>query len=378
MKERLLEFLGELRRAGLRCSTSEGLDAFDAVAAAGIERERLREALAATLVKDHADRATFDSVFDRYFALPRASRKAKGRRMPAAEGEGRGGPGAGGGRAPAPPPEMPSLATGRPSSDKPGQRGQREKEESRAAQRLARRRALLHVPFREMGPREVEEADDLVRELADRLRSRCSLRLRRARRRRPDMRRIIRRAASRGGVPIELFHRRPRPGKSDLVGLVDLSHSTETAAAFLLALLAPARRFFRAAVLFAYVDDLTEITYEKGHVVPHDALDLNARSDFGRVLQRLTAEHERRLGRNTVVLVLGDARNNRRPPRADLLRRVGRGVKALVWLNPEAVERWDTGDSVVASYARHIDLLLPVFDLSSLAAGLRRVTELAM
>ena len=70
MKEQLVGFVDALRQAGLTPSVSESLDAVAAVARAGIDRPVLRETLAATLVKDHADRGTFDDVFDRYFALP--------------------------------------------------------------------------------------------------------------------------------------------------------------------------------------------------------------------------------------------------------------------------------------------------------------------
>src|SRR5262249_42095128 len=66
----LLGFFDALRQVGLEPSVGETLDATLAVREVGIERPLLREALAAALIKDHAQRATFDDVFDRYFALP--------------------------------------------------------------------------------------------------------------------------------------------------------------------------------------------------------------------------------------------------------------------------------------------------------------------
>jgi uncharacterized protein len=164
--------------------------------------------------------------------------------------------------------------------------------------------------------------------------------------------------------------RRPRPGKTDLLALVDLSYSTATAAQFLLALLSPAHACFRRVTLLAYVDTPVEISVEDGHVIPHEPLDLNARSDFGKVLQKLGDQHEPRLGRNTVLLILGDARNNRRPPRADLLARLRHRVRAVFWLNPEPPERWKTGDSVMAVYARHADFVFAAHDLTTLAAAM--------
>src|SRR5262249_47863365 len=53
-----------------RISVAESIDAMNAVAAAGLEQARLREALAATLIKDEADRAIFDETFTKFFAAP--------------------------------------------------------------------------------------------------------------------------------------------------------------------------------------------------------------------------------------------------------------------------------------------------------------------
>ena len=229
---------------------------------------------------------------------------------------------------------------------------------------------LLHELFRLMDGRDVEALRDLVAELSRRLRVRWSRRIARSARGRLDLRRTIRRALSRGGIPIELVLRAPRPGKADLVALVDLSYSTATAAEFLLALLAPARRFFRRVTLFAYVDRPCPVSFEGGHVVPHARLDLNARSDFGAVLKVLADRGDVALGRNTVLLILGDARNNRRPPQTALLRDLHRAVRSVVWLNPEPPERWNTGDSVMATYERHCDAVLAAWSPRTLTAAL--------
>jgi uncharacterized protein len=80
---RILEFIGDLRRAELRVSTSEALDALAAAAVVGLgDRQSFRAALAATLVKESRDVPTFDRLFDLYFldlqALGAGLRKALG------------------------------------------------------------------------------------------------------------------------------------------------------------------------------------------------------------------------------------------------------------------------------------------------------------
>jgi uncharacterized protein with von Willebrand factor type A (vWA) domain len=66
--ERHVDFVGALRRAGLRISIAESIDATRAVAAVPLhDREVLRAVYAATLVKRQTDRRAFDTVFDLYY-----------------------------------------------------------------------------------------------------------------------------------------------------------------------------------------------------------------------------------------------------------------------------------------------------------------------
>jgi len=88
MDQRILEFIGDLRRAELRISPSEALDALAASSEIGLEhRETFKTALASTLVKEARDLPTFDRIFDLYFldleALGPGSRKPWVPRTPA-------------------------------------------------------------------------------------------------------------------------------------------------------------------------------------------------------------------------------------------------------------------------------------------------------
>ena len=83
MDQRILEFIGDLRRAEMRISPSEALDALAASAEIGLDdRETFKSALATTLVKESRDLPTFDRLFDLYFldlqALGAGLKKALG------------------------------------------------------------------------------------------------------------------------------------------------------------------------------------------------------------------------------------------------------------------------------------------------------------
>src|SRR5262245_30152886 len=90
MRERIHAFVQALRGQGVEVSVAEGLDAMWAVAAAGVEREVLREALAACLVKDEGDRPIFDPLFDELFPAIGAGGGEEGRRKRRTKGPGGG------------------------------------------------------------------------------------------------------------------------------------------------------------------------------------------------------------------------------------------------------------------------------------------------
>jgi uncharacterized protein len=416
--DQLVNFIAALRDAGVRISVAESIDAVNAVAAVGLARVRMHEALAAALIKDEADRPIFDESFNRFFAVPRADRgehpDQRGDHVSAAAGRGRPGDNPS-------PREEPTLrkserprdgagASNRdvkssPSDAKPSKktkaahrddatgedaahdskltqgkedRGESHRsEESRApgidAARIARLRAIERMPFDKFSDSDYDEARDALAPLIRRFRIRLGRRLRLARSGRIDFRRTIRAAMQRGGALIDLNFRARRPRHVDLVILADISGSVRYAAQLMLELMAGARECFRRVSSFVYVDHLAEADFEQGHLVMMPALDLYARSDFGRVLGELW---ERRIGlitRSTIVVIMGDGRNNRLPARADVIREIARISRAVIWLNPEDPARWGTGDSAIKQYAREVKALVPSRNLRELQVALTAI-----
>jgi uncharacterized protein with von Willebrand factor type A (vWA) domain len=369
LKNQILRFIDTVRAAGIAASIAESLDATRAVATVGLDRAAFREALAATLVKDEAERPTFDAVFDRFFAVPGPDRRKRERRPPSGT-DGAGGARTGDNPAASPvrrPSETPRTQSARGVPARPADRG------PIPGEQLARERAVQRTAFQELSSSEVEACDLLAAALAQRLRRHVSRRQRAARRGRVDIRRTLRRSVGTGGVPIDPAVRRRRPGRPDLLALCDHSYSVATASHFLIALLLPCAAFFRRVHLFAFVDRPVAVSVEHGRLVPHAPLDLYARSDFGRVLVEFWGAHSSVITRNTTVLILGDARNNRRPPRADVLAKIHTAAARVVWLNPEPERRWNTADSVMDLYRQQCDAVLAAGSLRALEIAVRRV-----
>jgi uncharacterized protein with von Willebrand factor type A (vWA) domain len=408
MKARIAALIAALRRAEIAVSIAEAMDAAQAAARAGVERPVLREALAATLIKDERDRPVFLAAFEATFPARVADvgvvARKRGRRAGAGEAGGGGSHAAGAatGAAAGAPPGAAEPGAERPDgrrAARPSARARTGSEPERAATpaarggdaaddegaaegpgrdhaRALRERHLLRLPFRAMTPADVDACADLARAIAARVTTRVRRRLAPRPTGRLDFRRTIRAAVSHGGVPFERRYRDRRPGAPNLVALCDLSASAAVATGFFLSVLAPAAAYFRRVRLFGFVDRLVEIEFVAGQVRPAAPIDLMARSDFGRVLQDLDRAGAEILGADTVLLVLGDARNNRRPPRADLLAAARTRVRRLVWLNPDPIERWNAGDSVIDVYARHADVLVACGALAELDRALGAVTML--
>jgi uncharacterized protein with von Willebrand factor type A (vWA) domain len=415
LRDQLVSFIAALRAAGIRISVAESIDAMNAVAAVGIERAPMQEALAAALIKDEADRPAFDESFNRFFAAPRAKRgehpDQRGVQVSAAAGRGHPGDDRS--------PRDDALASIRdekslslPSEAKPAKktsaarrqdteqgkdneegedarrhsdriRGGHERREAETreesptpgidATRVARIRAIERMPFDKFSDLDYDEARDALAPLIRRFRIRLGRRLRLARSGRIDFRRTIRAALQRGGALIDLNFRARRPRHVDLVILADISGSVRYAAQLMLELMAGARGCFRRVSSFVYVDHLAEADFEDGHLLMTPALDLYARSDFGRVLGELWERRTGLLTRGTILVIMGDGRNNRLPARADLLREIVRACRGVVWLNPEDPARWGTGDSAIKQYAREVNAIVPSRNLRELQVALASI-----
>jgi uncharacterized protein with von Willebrand factor type A (vWA) domain len=242
-----------------------------------------------------------------------------------------------------------------------------------AAGQAARSREAEHLPFTDYGDLEYHHARDTLAVLRRRLRTRLGRRLRLSSAGRIDLRRTVRAAIQHGGILMELKRRNRRPRHLDLILLGDVSGSMRYAAILMLELVAGAREFFRHIRSFVYVDSLAEASFERGHLVTTPPIDFHARSDFGKVLAQLWNRRAALVTRATVIVIIGDGRNNRRPPRAELLRDLRRNCRTIIWLNPEPLERWGTGDSSILRYAREVNHLIFSGNLMALERGLERI-----
>ncbi|KAA5837199.1 VWA domain-containing protein [Saccharopolyspora hirsuta] len=440
--DRHTDFLAALREHGIAVSTAEGIDAARALTAVDLlDREAVRVAYAATLVKRHNDIAVFNALFDLWFppaigdgrttdgtavdsevevtgahgtspelhamrselaralftgddaALVQIARRALARYgsspgansgswspraaleqldpttllaglMRTAEGQAR-----------------PRSTTGTATKSRFTRRIARFEQlvTAEAHRRIAERKGERYVadnltapapdqvPFLAASQAELTAIRRAIRPLARQLATRIHRKRRHGTRSTTlDFRRTLRSALATGGVPIAPRHRPHRPHKPELVVLCDVSSSVANFAHFALLLVHALHEVFSRTRVFAFVREVHEVTdhlrrsrdaAEALAEVRRATLQLpGTGTDHGRVFADFAANHADALTPRTVLLILGDARNNNYDPAPEILTTLTRRCRRTLWLNPEPRNRWGTGDSAAPVYESLVEM----------------------
>ena len=341
MLDRLLEFTGALRKAGVPIAVSEEIDALRAIKYVDlVERDNVRAALATTMIKSESHRDAFDTLFDLYFGTGRGPEAFEHRdesdRVESAESLSdelfaalmQGDAAALGDiarRAVAQFGRLQNSPSGdwysnyqvmraldlqalldRLDGELEGtdleRRLQRDEFEARVAQfrrlslaetrrRVAEQRgpeavaryavspALQDLPFLS-ATADMTELRRAVRPLARKLATRVAMKRRRSTRGTLDIRRTVRHSMSTGGVPFTTEFRHRVPHRPELFVLCDISSSVARFARFSLMLTHALAAQFSRVRSFAFVDTIDEVTRFFDH------------EDFVAAIQRMNNEAE--------------------------------------------------------------------------------------
>jgi uncharacterized protein with von Willebrand factor type A (vWA) domain len=224
------------------------------------------------------------------------------------------------------------------------------------------------------------------------------------------MKKVIRDSLAHGGVPFELPMRERRPRIPRVVLLVDVSHSVARASGLFLLICLGLRERLRRVQILLFVDRVIDgtdivsswassratpktvrpgtsrratpgsgVSSRRGGASFADLLgsipDLNvmAPSDYGRAFYQARAHLTRAAGRDAVLVILGDARSNRRDPLVWAFDEIAERCRRVIWLNPESRSLWDTADSVMDAYLPSCDVVCETRNLAGLARGVREI-----
>lgn len=212
----------------------------------------------------------------------------------------------------------------------------------------------MDLAFDELSSSQRRQIADFIRDNILRFRTRLSRNLRTLREGTLDLRETIHAACRTGGVPLRLFHRKKRPGRAELVLILDVSGSCRSASAMMLTFFFYLQQAFpNGCRAFAFVNSLYDISPvlragEIAEALPRVLSMIPRRgvySDYSRPLHSLWTEHRQIFRKDTIVIIAGDARNNRNPSFMEDLKDICRRVRQAYWLNTEEEAMWGQGDS---------------------------------
>ncbi|HUA33092.1 MAG TPA: VWA domain-containing protein [Candidatus Binataceae bacterium] len=222
---------------------------------------------------------------------------------------------------------------------------------------------------------ELRKMNEAVLRLAQRLKNVITVRRKRAKKGRFDIKRTLRSNLQTGGVPFKLRFERRKKEKPQVVILCDVSDSVRNASRFMLQFVYSLQDLYSRVRSYIFVADIGEVTDHFRNNDVKDALDVAlkgdiinvyAHSNFGYAFRSFVSDHIGAINKRTTVIVLGDARNNYNLPHDWCLREIKQRAKRVIWLNPESRNTWGFGDSEMDRYAVHCDLVEECRNLNQL------------
>ena len=225
---------------------------------------------------------------------------------------------------------------------------------------------LMQKSFSYYTAEDIRRMNEVVTQLARRFKNLLSLRRKKADRGRFDVKDTLRKNLQYGGVPFEIQLDRRKREKPQVIVLCDISDSVLNASRFMLQFVYSLQELYSKVRSFVFVSEVGEVTqlFEENEIqtavemaLKGEVIDVYCHSNFGRAFDMFYREHFSAVTSKTTFLVIGDGRNNYNSPNDWVLKEIQQKAKQLIWLNPESRLTWGFGDSEMARYVPHCDLV---------------------
>ena len=217
--------------------------------------------------------------------------------------------------------------------------------------RQLREEALSQVRLSQVDRSDLAIMINIVRKMAKRLVSLHSRRKKKANRGQLDVRSTLRANQGYDGLLFETVWKKTRVNRPKVIALCDVSGSVANVARFFLMFLYSLSEVLPHIRTFAFSNKAGEVTdlFETKDIEVASAETLllygGGSTDYGQALIDLEGFIETDIDKKTTLIILGDARSNFGDPRTDILKSLQEKSKRVIFLNPEPVGLWGTGDS---------------------------------
>ncbi len=172
-----------------------------------------------------------------------------------------------------------------------------------------------------------------------------------------DIKKTLRRNVAYDGAVFDLHWRQRKREPATVFVLCDVSNSVARVARFLLLFLYELTDVLPNVRAFAFSSRLGEVTDTMRQRASDAAIEEvlfawgKGNTDYDRAFADFHGLCGGNLDSRSILIVLGDARNNYYHPRIEIFEQLARRAKQTFWLNPETRDQWHEGDSEMRRYA---------------------------
>ena len=241
---------------------------------------------------------------------------------------------------------------------------------------------LLQKSFAYYTEEDIRNMNEVVVRLAQRFKNLLTVRRKKARRGRFDVKATLRKNLQYGGVPFRIQLDRRKKEKPQVVILCDISDSVLNASRFMLQFVYSLQELYSKVRSFIFVSDVGEVTrlFEDNEIhqavetaLRGDVINVYTHSNFGRAFEIFHRDHQSAVTGKTTLLIIGDGRNNYNRANEWVLQEIRRKAKRLIWLNPESRLTWGFGDSEMLRYVPYCDVVEECRNISQLYKVIDRI-----
>ncbi len=215
---------------------------------------------------------------------------------------------------------------------------------------------LLNQPLEMLSEDDFTKLKDYLREHAQQFRTRLDRYLRTTAHHRIDFPLTCQKACATDGIPIRLEKVKPKKQKTSLVMFLDVSGSCHNASAMMLQFMGCMVEVFGGGChCFAFVDHLYDVT--DAFINQEEISSILSRiptkgvySNYELPLRQFCDESLSLITKDTIVIFIGDMRNNQNPTGEEMMKSICRKAKNAYMINTEEERYWNIGDSIVSVY----------------------------
>ena len=180
-----------------------------------------------------------------------------------------------------------------------------------------------------------------------------------------DMERTIQNACRTGGLPMEIYKELKKPGKTNLILILDVSGSCKEASEMMITFMYLLQSVFpRGCSAYAFVNSLFDITKtmesENAEAAIKETLRIIPRagqySNYEKPITAMWENNRSKITPESIVIMIGDGRNNKNASAENEFRNIVRRAKKTYWLNTDVLSKWGQGDSIAPTYAKYCNM----------------------